>query len=467
MIYKQLFDKLGDGRVRTGLIGTGSYGMLLLSQSLNIPRLEITAICDQNPNTAMSSCERAGLTADMIRICDGREKTLKAMEAGKIPIVEDAALLMYLPVEVIVECTGVAEAGARHADLAINHGKHVVMVNKEADSVVGSILKHNADRAGVVYTPADGDQHGLLMGLISWGKTIGLDVVCGGKALARDFVFDTATGKVTNGLGEKKLHQKDVDMLEPIRSGQVEDIIERRKEALNELPQIFDGDFCESVIAANSTGFGIDTPSFHAPALRITEVPNVLCPCLDGGVLHTQPVIELMSCLRRTDEAGMAGGVFIVYRCNSGYTKKFLQSKGIPCRHDGTYGVIYRPYHLLGVETPTSILCAGLLNIDTGTSDVKPRMDVLIRSRTNLSSGYTVTFDHEEIDPYIEFLTAPAVPVRNGNPIPLYLARENRLKRDVTAGTILTVDMFESPSGSCLWELREEQDQKFLSQTKC
>ena len=162
MIYQQLLEKSNDRRVRVGLIGTGSYGLLLLAQSLNIPRLEITVICDRNPDTAMIICKRAGLLPERIRICDGREMALKALETGNTPIVESADLLVDLPVDVIVECTGVAEAGARHADLAIKHGKHVVMVNKEADSAIGSILKYHADRAGLVYTPADGDQHGLL-----------------------------------------------------------------------------------------------------------------------------------------------------------------------------------------------------------------------------------------------------------------------------------------------------------------
>ncbi len=463
MIYQQIFERSAKGPVRTGLIGTGSYGRLLLSQSLNVPRVKITAICDRDPGAAMSACEKAGFPADEIRICDTREKTIKSVEARKIPVIEDAELLVDLPLDVVVECTGAAEAGARHADLAIRHGKHVVMVNKEADSVVGSILKYKAGRSGLVYTPADGDQHGLLMGLLSWAQTIGLDVVCGGKALARDFVFDTTTGKVTNGLGELKLEDNNRDILVPIPNGEVDAVIERRKEAFKNLPQIFDGDFCESVIAANSTGFGIDTPLFHAPAVRITEMPDVLCPRRDGGILQTQPVIELMSCLRRPDEAGMAGGVFIVYRLHNDHTRRFLQSKGMPCHHDGTYGVLYRPYHLLGVETPISVLCAGMLGIDTGASDVKPRMDVLVRSKRDLSAGYTVTFEHEQIDPDVAFLTAPAVPASDQNPIPLYLASGNRLKQDVAAGTILTRDMIEPPPGSRLWELREAQDRHFFS----
>ena len=74
----------------------------------------------------------------------------------------------------IAEATGSAEAGAVHGSEAIRNGKHVAMINKEADVTVGPILKHHADRAGVVYTAVDGDQHGLLMGLVSWARELGL-----------------------------------------------------------------------------------------------------------------------------------------------------------------------------------------------------------------------------------------------------------------------------------------------------
>jgi predicted homoserine dehydrogenase-like protein len=59
---------------------------------------------------------------------------------------------------VIAEATGEPEMGAKFAYEAIKHGKHVAMINKEADSAVGPILKHYADKAGLVYTAVDGDQ---------------------------------------------------------------------------------------------------------------------------------------------------------------------------------------------------------------------------------------------------------------------------------------------------------------------
>ena len=80
-----------------------------------------------------------------------------AIESGKYAVVEDPMIMMELPLDVIVESTGIAEAGARHALAAIHAGKHVVMVNKETDSAVGPILQQLAKRQGLTYTQVDGD----------------------------------------------------------------------------------------------------------------------------------------------------------------------------------------------------------------------------------------------------------------------------------------------------------------------
>ena len=64
---------------------------------------------------------------------------------------------------------------------AITHGKHVVMVNVEADVTVGAQLRRLADSAGVVYTLVDGDQPGCTMNMIDWARVLGFEVVAAGR----------------------------------------------------------------------------------------------------------------------------------------------------------------------------------------------------------------------------------------------------------------------------------------------
>jgi predicted homoserine dehydrogenase-like protein len=369
---------------------------------------------------------------------------------------------MDVPLDVIVECTGSPEAGARHADLAIKHGKHVAMVNKETDSVIGPMLKRLADRAGVIYTPVDGDQHGLLTGLVSWARCLGLEVISGGKARPNDFVYDESTRRVTNGFKEVNLTQEEIDALRRIRPGEAPGLVEERRRVLRELPQIGEADLCESVIAINAIGLMPDTPALHAPIVRTTEIPEVLCLQDEGGILSTQGAIDVVTCLRRSDEAGLGGGVFIVFSCQNEHAWSFLKAKGLHSNHQGSCGLLYRPYHLLGVETPTSILCAGLLNIPTGGFVYEPRVDLVAKTTKDLKAGTTIAAGHEHSDLLLEPHILPATSVGGSNPLPYHVVVGNRVKVDVPAGTILSYEMVKAPSQSRLWELRREQDRTFM-----
>ena len=149
MIYHHLFDQAKERRiVRAGLIGSGHYGTAVVTQARYIPLLEIPVIADVDPQAARLAYHRAGITDDEIVVCDSRAAAMHAMDAGKFVITEDPMLLMDTPIDVVVESTGVPEAGARHAYEAIQHGKHIAMINKETDAVIGPILQHLADKAG-------------------------------------------------------------------------------------------------------------------------------------------------------------------------------------------------------------------------------------------------------------------------------------------------------------------------------
>jgi len=465
MIYENLFSRAGDRPIYAGLIGTGTYGISLLSQTQLIPRLEIPVVCDRDPETAVQACMRAGISKERITICSSGKKILHAMEKGQIAIAENYELLVDIPLDVLVECTGDPESGARHAEFAIRHGKHVAMVTKETDAVIGPILCKLADQAGVIYTPVDGDQHGLLIGLVSWAKSIGLDVVCGGKARPYDFVYDQGKRTVSNGVEDMVISRKDVQALQRIQEQEVRSIYEMRRNLFKQWPQIAEADLCESVIAANATGLLADTPSLHAPIVRTVEIPEVLCPKEEGGILSQKGAIDVITCLRGEDEAGLGGGVFLVFHCQNDDTWRFVKEKGMLSNHKGTSGVIYRPYHLLGIETPISILCAGLLNITTGSLNCIPYADLAgvaikdIKAGTIISDGHGHSHDAALLEPII----IPATPVGGSSPLPYYMAIGNCIKMDVPAGTLLTGAMIEPPSTSRLWELRREQDRVLIN----
>jgi predicted homoserine dehydrogenase-like protein len=465
VIYHHLFERAGDRQVRVGLIGTGTYGVSLLAQAQSIAQLEIPVVCDQDVEVARRACLRAGIPQQALSLARDRKSALQALDQGKCIIAEDAALLMDLPLDVIVECTGHPEAGACYAELAIQHGKHVAMVTKETDSVIGPMLKRMADSASVVYTPADGDQHGLLMGLVSWARCLGLDVIAGGKARANDFVYDEGRRAVTVGTQRVTLTPGEMGALRQIGPGEATQVVQDRRRVLEALPQIGEPDACESVIAANATGLMPDTPAMHAPVARTTEIPEVLCLKHEGGILSKPGAIDVVTCLRRPDEAGLAGGVFIVFSCHNPQAWDFLRAKGIHSNHRGTCGLLTRPYHLLGVETPISILCAGLLNLSTGGVVFEPHVDLVARTAQDLKAGDVIPHGPQPADLLLEPLILPATRVAEDNPLPYHMAVGNRVRVDVPAGTVLAGGMIEPPASSRLWELRREQDRTFNTTT--
>jgi predicted homoserine dehydrogenase-like protein len=201
----------------------------------------------------------------------------------------------------------------------------------------------------------------------------------------------------------------------------------------------------------------------HAPTLRTTEIPEVLCLKDEGGILSTRGAIDVVTCLRRSDEAGLGGGVWLVFACQNEHTWNFLKAKGIHSNHRETCGLLLRPYHLLGVETPISILCAGLLNISTGGLVFEPRVDLVARTTQDLKAGVTIRDGHELPEMLLEPLIMPSMPIEDSNPLPYHLVVGNRARVDVPAGTVLTYEMIEPPSQSRLWELRREQDRTFLA----
>lgn len=466
MIYENLFASAGEKHIKAGLIGSGTYGISLLMQVQSISRLDIPIVCDRDPEVAKDACRRAGFPEEKTVVCDNRKKLLQALEKGQCGIVDNPELVVDAPIDVLVECTGNPEAGARHAELAIQHGKHVAMVSKETDAVIGPILCKLADQAGIIYTPVDGDQHGLLIGLVSWARSIGLDIVCGGKARPYDFVYDEAGRTVSNGVDHIVIPEEGFEALQRIQPEKARSIYEKRRNLFKQWPQIAEADLCESVIAANATGLLADTPCMHAPIIRTVEIPEVLCPKEEGGILNKKGVIDVINCLRRADEAGLGGGVFLIFHCQNNDAWNFVKEKGLLSNHRGTCGVIYRPYHLLGVETPLSILCAELLNISTGSLSYKPLMDLAGEAINDIKAGTRIADSHAHDDALLKPLIVPAVPMGSSNHLPYYMATGNRVKKDVPAGTLLTYDMIEAPPESRLWEMRQEQDRVFKTKVR-
>ncbi len=460
MYLESLSRSAREKTVRALVIGAGEYGFSFVFQSCHTPGLLVAAIHARRTERGVAAFRHAGYAEEDIRVCEGLQQAKAALEAGKVVVSSDAQMLIQLPIDIVVEATGAPEAAAVHADLALQGGKHVAMVSKEPDSVVGPLFHRKAKAAGLVYTPVDGDQPSLLMQMVVWARLLGLEILCAGKSSEYDFVYDRAARRVTSL--DREADGAAVDGLWEIGSREVRSVVRSRAEALAAIPQHTVPDLVEMGLVANAVGLCPDVPDFHAPIARVPEVADILVPAELGGLLRGDNRVDVFNALRRPDEASFAGGVFVVVRCRDRKSWEVLRGKGHVVSRSGEAAMIYRPSHLLGVESATTVLSAVLQGRSSGPDDVEPRFDVVGKTSQPLSAGtlLEVKGHHHQIDG-VDGLLLPARAATGCNPVPFYLMGGHRLLRDVPAGTIITADMIEPPTESRLWSLRREMEAVF------
>lgn len=468
VIYHHLFDRQGDRDVRAAVIGAGQYATAVVTQEPTTPRLSVRVVADIDIDRAIAAYTSAGIDAAEFTYAGTVAEAQSALDAGLRVVTDQCDIVALLDgVDIVCEGTGIPEASARYARDAIAHGKHVAMVTKDTDVTVGPELKALAVDAGVVYTPVDGDQHGLLVQLVEWARAIGLEVIAAGKATDGEFIFDPDAGTVrihtdkpihAPAVGEITVAEADLPWLGRIPEGRAEEFLAERARILAPLPQPGSYDLCEMTIAANYLGFAPQVESLlHAP-LRITEIPHAYALEADGGVIAAAGTIDLATCFRTPDESGLGGGVWIVARAANAYSNHILTTKGQIANADGSATVIYRPYHLCGVETSITLLTAVLLGVDTGTSAYRPHFDLVKVAARDIAAGDVFGNDHST---QTTARIVPAAPVAAENPAAAHLLTGNRASRDIPAGTVITYDMVERPAASVLWTLREQQDARF------
>jgi predicted homoserine dehydrogenase-like protein len=457
MQHLALFRDAIERPVAAGLAGGGEFGISLIAQSRRLKGLSIRAVMDRDVARVAKSLAAMGVEA---KICESARDAKAAWDAGAIAVCGRIDDLLALPIEILVEATGDAEAGARHAAAAIAAGRGVAMVTKEAECVVGPALARRARAAGVPYTLVDGDQPSLLIGLVSRARLLGLPIVAAGKSSEYDFVFDPVR-KTLTWRGET-IAAPDLAQSWLLDSAPLDEVLARRSRAMGQLPQRVVPDSCEMCLVANATGLAPDRPDFHAPLARPTELPDIYIPRSEGGVLQRSGIIDVFNCLRRPDEASFAGGVFVVVELADTTTGELFRGKGIPTSRKGRHSLIYNPSHLLGVEAPVSIMAAARLRHCMVDETYRPVCDLVARVAKDLPAGtrLDIVGNRHAVPDVGPGLVARA-DAQAADALPYYMAVGRTLNRTVKSGAMVTFADVAAPDDSLLWTLRREQDAAF------
>ena len=434
MNYHHLYPSLHLDRVRVALVGArGAYGRSLLVRCRKIPSMMVVALCDLDLDGLEAMLPGIGYP-DTAR-CATPDEVRAAQAARKVVLVSDHALLDAAAVDVTVEATGQPEVACRVAEAAIARGNHVVMVTKECDSVAGAHLRSLAVAKGVVHTMADGDQPANLVELVTWARTLGFDVVAAGKSSEYDYIIDPATGtvswldRVVDGRGIGDLWDLGHD---------VHDTLGLRSAALGALPQRTVPDYTEMSLVADATGLMPSSPLMGYPMCRITELADVFGPRAEGGILDRTGVVDVFNCLRRADEPSLGGGVFVVVACDDPETWEVLRGKGHVVSRDCKRACIYRPYHLLGFETPLTIIGAALAGVPVGDPGPgAPSTLVAALASRDFKAGETLALGghHHTVDGLEARLLE--LDASTATVAPFYLVAGKTLTADVRAGTTL------------------------------
>lgn len=407
-LHHLLAARLAAGRpVRVVLIGAGKFGAMFLAQVPHTPGLEVACIADLDPARARRICREVGWDDALIGATDFTD------DAGSAITRDDA--------ELVIEATGNPVVGIVHARAAFAAGKHVVMVNVEADALAGLLLAVEAKRAGVVYSLAYGDQPALVAEMVDWARACGFAVVAAGKGtkyLPHYHAVTPATVWEHYGLsaGEARAAGMNPQMFNSFLDG--------TKSAI------------EMAAIANATGLDVPEGGLMFPPCGVDDLPHVLRPRHAGGVLERSGMVEVVASLEHDGRPvfrDLRWGVYVVLEAPSAYAAACFAQYGLKTDASGRYAAMYKPYHLIGLELNISVLSVALRHEPTGQprefrgdAVAVAKRDLRVGDVLDGEGGYTVWGR----------LMPAAASVRAGA-LPIGLAHHATVTATVTEGNVL------------------------------
>jgi len=405
--------------VRVALIGAGKFGSMFLAQVPHIAGLCVSHIADLDPERARAACRTVGWSAERIAATRFLDDGLEAVRAE---------------VDVVIEATGAPEAGLNHARAALDAGRHVVMVNVEADVLAGPVLAEQARAAGLVYSMAYGDQPALVAEMVDWARAAGFAVA--------------AAGKGTKYLPE--YHAVTPDGVWPHYG-----LTPETARAAGMNPQMFnsflDGTKSAIEMAAIANACGLDVPDagLAFPPCGVDDLAQVLRSRAVGGQLDRDGMVEVVSSLERDGRPvfrDLRWGVYVILKAQNDYAAACFAQYGLRTDSTGQYAAMHKPFHLIGMELSISVLSAALRGEATGSTR-EWRGDAVAVAKRDLKAG-------EMLDGEGGFTVwgraCPAATSAARALLPIGLAHRVRLRRDVAQGEILgmsDVDLDETLTG--------------------
>lgn len=409
--------------IKVALVGAGLMGKGMVSQMSLVKGIMPSIVIDRTLSKAVEAFTLAGISQDNIVKAKTLDEVNIAMERGKFIACEDIELASRANlVDIVVDATGRPDAGARIALDSIKNKKHIVMLNVEADMVIGPILSKLAKEAGVVYTGTAGDEPGSVKEIYDFAEVSGFEILAIGK------------GK-NNPIDH--LATPDSVKIKAMESGLKPSMLTGFIDGTNTM--------IEMTVMANATGFIPDIRGGHGPEGSANELPGIFSLKEEGGILNKYGVIDYVR--------GIAPGVFAIV--TSKLPQVHSQMKFLSMG-DGPNYILYRPYHLTSLETPITIARAAIHGLATIAPINKQVCETLTIAKKDLKSGERL----DGIGGYTVYGTIDTYEVaKKEKLLPIGLINENTIvKRDIKKGELITYDMVELDTSTMIYHLRKLQE---------
>ncbi len=446
-LHRMLEERASAGRpLRVALIGAGKFGSMYLAQARHTPGIHVVAIADLAPDRAKASLARVGWPAEAF----AARSLAEAGRGGTTCVTDDAAAAIASPeVEIVIDATGSPSAGIRHALACCAHGKHVVMVNVEADALAGPLLARRAREAGVVYSLAYGDQPALICELVDWCRTAGFEVVAAGKGTRYLPAYHESTPATVwphYGFTPEQVAAGDFN------AQMFNSFLDGTKSAI------------EMAAVANATGLAPASGGLAFPPCGVDDLPRVLKPRDEGGHLEHVGQVEVISSLERDGRPvfrDLRWGVYVTFRAGArqgeDYVRRCFGEYGFPTDPSGRYSAMYKPTHAIGLELGISVASAGLRREPTGSA-TGWRGDVVATAKRALAAGETLDGEGGYT---VYGRLAPAADSLKLGALPLGLAHGVRLRRAVAAHAPVRWDDVDFDPANDTVRFRREMEAAF------
>jgi predicted homoserine dehydrogenase-like protein len=408
--------------IRVGMVGAGATGRAIaLHLGTPVPGMRLVAIANRTPEHGERAFREAG--AEKWSRVDSAHQAEAAIARGVPVLADDPSVLTHCDaIDVLLEVTGTVEPAARVVLDAFDHGKHVVLVNAELDSLIGPILKAKADKAGVVVTHTDGDEPGVAMTLLRYLRTLGLRTVAAGNI--KGMVDYYRTPDTQRAFAEK--HDQDVK--------KVTSFADSTKLSM------------EATVLSNATGFHVGRRGMYGPPCGyVREIANLL-PATQ--MLETGLVDYALGAAPHT-------GAFVIVHEDSPLKKVQLAYYKLG---DGPFYVFYTPFHLPHLQIASTIGRAVIHRDPTVAPIDGPVCEVVTVAKRHLKAG-------ERLDGIGGFCTYGLIDnassARGMSALPIGLSDGRVLRRDIAKDEVLSFDDVEAIPGGIVEKLWREQNARW------